>query len=98
MSYQPSVGQPAYSPAYHPGGYAPRRQPRHGFKTFLFAALIALIPFVGTGASAIYVAHSKDPENFDLGAACGAAFVSFLATLGFFAIVFGALFVLILVL
>ncbi len=58
--------------------------PRHGFRTFLFAALIALIPFVGGGASAIYVAHRRKPEYFELGEACGAAFISLLSAFGFF--------------
>ena len=80
MSYL-NTGQPGYMTGYQ-GGYA--QKGRSGFRTFIFAALIALIPFVGAGASAIYVERRKDPSSFDLGAACGASFLSFLSILGFF--------------
>ncbi len=73
----------AQSPMVQPS-YAHQVETRHGFRTFLVAALIALIPIVGGGASAIYVAHRRDPQNFDLGEACGAAFISLLSALGFF--------------
>jgi len=80
MSYL-NVGQPGYTTGYQGSSHAPKG--RNGFKTFIFAALIALIPFVGAGASAIYVERRKDPSSFALGAACGAAFLSFLSILGF---------------
>ena len=82
MNYS-NVGQPpyGYGAAYHGGGYAPAG--RHWFRTFVFAALIALIPYVGAGASAVYVERRHDPGSFRLGAACGAAFLSILSFVGF---------------
>ncbi len=76
-----NAGQPGYTTGYQGGSYVPKG--RNGFRTFIFAALIALIPFVGAGASAIYVERRKDPSSFNLGAACGASFLSFLSILGF---------------
>jgi hypothetical protein len=84
VSYQPGVGQPVYQPSYYQGGYAPQNRSRPWLQTVVFAALIALIPFVGAGASAVSVERRHDPESFRLGAACGAAFLSVLYTLGFF--------------
>jgi hypothetical protein len=71
-----------YGAAYRWGGPAPAG--RHWFRTFAFAALIALIPFVGPGASAVYVERRHDPGSFRLGAACGATFLAFLSALGFY--------------
>ena len=82
MSYQSGVGQPVYQPSFYQGGYAPQNRTRPWLQTFVVAALIALIPFVGTGASAVYVERRHNPESFSLGAACGAAFLSFLYTVG----------------
>ena len=83
MNYANTAG-PVYGhgAAHLVGGYAPAG--RHWFRTFVCAALIALIPFVGAGASAIYVERRHDPGSFRLGAACGATLLSFLACLGFY--------------
>ena len=83
MNYA-NTGGPVYGygAAYQGGGYAPSG--RHWFRTFVFAALIALIPFVGGGASAIYVERRHDPGSFRLGEACWASFVSAMAIFAFY--------------
>ncbi|MFT4038472.1 MAG: hypothetical protein QM692_09855 [Thermomicrobiales bacterium] len=47
------------------GPYVPKARPRPFWRTLLFAALLALIPGVGPGMSAVYVDRRDDPESFD---------------------------------
>ena len=47
------------------GPYTPPSRPRPFWRTLLFAALLALIPGVGPGMSAVYVDRRDDPESFD---------------------------------
>lgn len=47
------------------GPYVPPARPRPLWRTLLFSALLALIPVVGPGISAVYVDRRGDPESYD---------------------------------
>lgn len=46
--------------------YIPPARPRTVWRTFLFSALLFLIPVVGPGISAVYVDRRNDPERFSV--------------------------------
>ncbi len=45
--------------------YVPPERPRPTWRTVLFAALLALIPIVGPGVSAVYVDRRSIPSTFE---------------------------------
>jgi hypothetical protein len=47
------------------GPYLPPEHPRPAWRTFLFGALLALIPFVGPGISAVYIDRRQIPSTYD---------------------------------
>ena len=49
--------------------YLPPERPRPAWKTVLFGALLALIPFVGAGMSAVYIDRRTIPGTYDAAAA-----------------------------
>lgn len=61
------------------GPYLPPEHPRPAWKTLLFGALLALIPFVGAGISAVYIDRRTIPGTYDFGAAAKTALIQILA-------------------
>ena len=61
------------------GLYTPRAKPRSAWRTFLFSALLILIPVVGPGISTVYVDRREDPESFDFGRALTTAVIQLVA-------------------
>ena len=61
------------------GPYLPPEHPRPTWKTLLFGALLTLIPFVGTGVSAVYIERRSMPGTYDFGAAVKTALIQFVA-------------------
>jgi hypothetical protein len=61
------------------GPYLPPERPRPVWKTLIFGALLALIPFVGAGMSAVYIDRRAIPETYDAGAALKTALLQVLA-------------------
>ena len=47
------------------GPYLPPERPRPAWKTLAFGALLALVPFVGAGMSAVYIDRRTIPDTFD---------------------------------
>ena len=47
------------------GPYLPPERSRPVWKTLVFGALLALIPFVGAGMSAVYIDRRAMPETYD---------------------------------
>ncbi len=45
--------------------YLPPERARPAWKTLVFGALLALIPFVGPGMSAVYIDRRTIPETYD---------------------------------
>ena len=45
--------------------YLPPERPRPAWKTLVFGALLALIPFVGAGMSAVYIDRRTIPSSYD---------------------------------
>jgi hypothetical protein len=61
------------------GPYLPPEHPRPAWKTLLFGALLTLIPFVGTGVSAVYIDRRTIPGTYDFGAAAKTALIQIVA-------------------
>ena len=61
------------------GLYVPPARPRSAWRTFLFSALLTLIPAVGPGISTIYVDRREDPESFDFMRALTTAVIQLVA-------------------
>ena len=59
--------------------YIPREHPRPLWRTLLFAALIAVIPIVGPGASAVYVDRRKIPGSYSFAEAVRTALIQVVA-------------------
>ena len=57
---------------------APER-PRPAWKTLLFGALLALIPFVGAGMSAVYIDRRAVPGTYDAAEALRTALIQIAA-------------------
>jgi uncharacterized membrane protein len=57
---------------------APER-PRPAWKTLLFGALLALIPFVGAGMSAVYIDRRTIPGTYDAAEALRTALIQIVA-------------------
>lgn len=57
---------------------APER-PRPAWKTLLFGALLALIPFVGAGMSAVYIDRRTIPGTYDIAEALKTALIQLVA-------------------
>ena len=53
---------------------APER-PRPAWKTLLFGALLALIPFVGVGMSAVYIDRRTIPDTYETAQALKTALI-----------------------
>ena len=58
--------------------YLPPERPRPAWKTVLFGALLALIPFVGAGMSAVYIDRRTIPETYDTAQALKTALIQIL--------------------
>lgn len=61
------------------GPYLPPEHPRPVGKTLLFGALLALIPFVGVGISAVYIDRRTIPGTYHFGDACRSALIQIVA-------------------
>ncbi|HLL49672.1 MAG TPA: hypothetical protein VK356_03300 [Thermomicrobiales bacterium] len=61
------------------GPYLPPEHPRPTWKTLLYGALLALIPFVGAGISAVYIDRRSIPGTYDFGAAAKTALIQIVA-------------------
>ena len=61
------------------GPYLPPERPRPAWKTLLFGALLALIPFVGAGMSAVYIDRRAIPGTYDTAAAIRTALIQIVA-------------------
>lgn len=59
--------------------YIPPERPRPTWRTLLFAALLALIPIVGPGISAVYVDRRRIPSTFEFPDAVKTAIIQVLA-------------------
>ena len=55
--------------------YLPPERPRPAWKTLVFGALLALIPFVGAGMSAVYIDRRTIPETYDTAQAVKTALI-----------------------
>lgn len=47
------------------GPYIPPEHPRPAWRSLLFGALLALIPLVGPGISAVYIDRRQIPSTYD---------------------------------
>lgn len=63
------------------GPYLPPEHPRPAWKTLIFGALLALIPFVGAGISAVYIDRRSVPGTYDIGEALKTALIQIVAIL-----------------
>jgi hypothetical protein len=61
------------------GPYLPPERPRPAWKTLVFGALLALIPFVGAGMSAVYIDRRTIPETYDPAQALKTALIQIVA-------------------
>jgi hypothetical protein len=61
--------------------YVPPEHPRPLWRTLLIGALLALIPAVGAGISAIYIDRRQIPGSFDFTEALKTALIQILALL-----------------
>ena len=59
--------------------YLPPERARPAWKTFVFGALLALIPFVGAGVSAVYIDRRHVPGTYDFGDALRTAMIQIVA-------------------
>jgi hypothetical protein len=59
--------------------YLPPERARPAWKTVLVGALLALIPFVGAGVSAVYIDRRQAPGTYDFVAALSTAFIQIVA-------------------
>jgi hypothetical protein len=76
--------------------YLPPERPRPTWRTLLFAALLALIPIVGPGVSAVYVDRRRIPSTFEFEDALRTAIIQVVAVAllaillwGIFGFIFG---------
>ena len=60
------------------GPYLPPEHPRPAWKTLVFGALLALIPFVGAGMSAVYIDRRTIPGSYDPAQALKTALIQIL--------------------
>jgi membrane-anchored glycerophosphoryl diester phosphodiesterase (GDPDase) len=58
--------------------YLPPERPRPAWKTLVFGALLALIPFVEAGMSAVYIDRRTIPETYDTAQALKTALIQIL--------------------
>ena len=61
------------------GPYLPPERPRPAWKTVVFGALLALIPFVGAGMSAVYIDRRMIPGSYDTAQALRTALIQIVA-------------------
>jgi hypothetical protein len=61
------------------GPYLPPERPRPAWKTLLFGALLALIPIVGAGMSAVYIDRRTVPGSYDTAEALRTALIQIAA-------------------
>ena len=59
--------------------YLPPERARPVWKTLAFGALLALIPVVGGGISAVYIDRREAPGTFDVGGALKTALIQIVA-------------------
>lgn len=59
--------------------YLPPERARPLWKTLLFGALLALIPLVGAGVSAVYIDRRRNPGTYDFGDALKTSFIQLIA-------------------
>lgn len=59
--------------------YLPPERARPTWKTLVFGALLALIPFVGAGVSAVYIDRRQAPGTYDFGEALKTAVIQVVA-------------------
>lgn len=59
--------------------FVPPEHSRPLWRTMLFGALLALIPFVGVGVSAVYIDRRRAPGSFDVAAALRTALLQLIA-------------------
>jgi hypothetical protein len=59
--------------------YLPPEHRRPTWKTLLYGALLALIPFVGAGVSAVYIDRRSIPGTYDFGEAAKTALIQIVA-------------------
>ena len=60
------------------GPYLPPERSRPAWKTLVFGALLALIPFVGAAMSAVYIDRRTMPETYDTAQALKTALIQIL--------------------
>lgn len=73
--------------------YVPRENPRPVWRTLLFGALLALIPIVGAGVSAVYIDRRRAPGSYDFAAALRTAVIQLVAIAALALIVWVVVFV-----
>ena len=61
------------------GPYLPPERSRPAWKTLVFGALLALIPFVGAGMSAVYIDRRTIPGTYDSAEALRTALIQLVA-------------------
>ncbi len=71
--------------------YLPPERARPVWKTLVYGALLALIPFVGPGVSAVYIDRRDVPGTYDFGDALGTAIIQIVA-IALLAVVFWIVF------
>jgi uncharacterized membrane protein len=59
--------------------YLPPEHPRPAWKTLVFGALLALIPFVGAGMSAVYIDRRTIPGTYETTQALKTALIQIVA-------------------
>jgi uncharacterized membrane-anchored protein len=59
--------------------YLPPERARPAWKTLVFGALLALIPFVGAGVSAVYIDRRQVPGTYDFVDALKTALIQIVA-------------------
>ena len=59
--------------------YLPPEHPRPAWKTLVFGALLALIPFVGAGMSAVYIDRRTIPGTYETAQALKTALIQIVA-------------------
>src|SRR4029450_13012577 len=62
------------------GPYLPPERPRPAWKTLVFGALLALIPFVGAGMSAVYIDRRTIPGTYEITQALKTALLQIVAS------------------
>ncbi len=67
--------RPATEFGFTTGPYLPPERSRPAWKTLVFGALLALIPIVGAGMSAVYIDRRTIPETYDTAQALKTALI-----------------------